>query len=173
MRRKLFIAHNLAIGIFVFLLINSCEQKKVNIQQEKKQMSDHIIFDEFGAWKVKHVFDKDSLNYEYSNARTVIILSNGEEFPFQIYRRSDNYISYIIPGWIEKVIITIDGKDYEELQEGQHTFHGEASKTLYEAIATTKSDIKIKFFSGEEVFSGTINPEGANAALKWIRVIDF
>lgn len=171
MKKTIFL-FSLFIGINLVFIAGCCEKKEATTQQEKPLASDHIIIDEFGAWKVKHVFDRDSLSYEYSNAKTAIILDNGEEFPFQIYRRSDHFISYIIPGWIEKVIFTVDGVNYEEEQEGHHTFYGEANDNLYEAIAMTKSEIKIEFFSGGEVFSGTINPEGAYAALKWIRVID-
>lgn len=165
-------AITLFIGITILFNINCCKQIEAPVQQEKQPTSDHIIFDEFGAWKVKHVFDQDSLSYKYSNAKTTIILDNGEEFPFQIYHRSDQYVSFIIPGWIEKVIITVDGIDYEEENTGQHTFHSEANKNFYKVFGNSKSDIKIKFFSGGEVFSGTLNRNGASDALKWIRVID-
>ena len=165
----------LLLAVFFSLLLNSCErQEKIVQQTEKPFKSDHIISDEFDAWKVRHVFDKDSLIYRYSDARTMIKLSVGEEFPFQFVNPNDppnDSVYFGMPGYIDKVVLIIDGKVYEETQSGLHGFSGVASTTLLQAVAFTKNDIKITFYSADDVFTGTINPTGAGEAFKWIRAI--
>ena len=171
MKKILLILSILLIGSSTLLFLNKCDNKKTTFQEETELKSDHIIFDEFGAWKVRHVFDQDSLSYKYSDAKIVIKLRDGREFPFQINHRSDHWVTYIMPGWIDKVIITIDDVQYEKTQSSLHTFYGEVNEDLLNAFAKTKNDIRILFFSQGEVYSGTINPDGSSAALRWIRVI--
>ena len=163
------------LGLSIYTLLISCDrQVTVKQQEEKPFKSDHIITDAFDAWKVRHVFDRDSLIYRYSDARTMIKLSIGEEFPFQFVKPNDptdSTVYFGLPGYIDKVLLEIDGVMYEQKQSGHHNFYGAATDEILFAFANTKNDIHITFYSADDVFTGTIDAAGAGEALKWIRAI--
>ena len=164
------------LGLSMCVTQISCDRQETIVKKVEKQFkSDHIILDKFDAWKVRHVFDKDSLIYRYSDAKTMIKLSIGEEFPFQFIKPNDplnDTVYYGIPGYIDEVVLEIDGEIYEETQSGLHNFYGIATDEILNAVANTRNEIKITFYSADDVFTGTIDPAGASAALKWIRVIE-
>jgi len=136
------------------------------------QKSDHIIYDSFGDWSVRHVFDRETLEFRYSDAKTPLLMSDGRIVEFQINRRgSDNRTTYILHGWWDKVIIRIGQKEFAQAQSGLHTFYGAADPELLDAIANASEPIEIEKFDGDISYKGTISPKGSSAALRWIRVV--
>jgi len=136
------------------------------------QESDHIIYDSFGDWSVRHVFDRETLEFRYSDAKTPLLMSDGKVVEFQINRRGgDNRTTYILQGWLDKVIIRIGQKEFAQTQSGLHTFYGTADLELLNAIANASEPIEIEKIVGDGSSKGTISPKGSSAALRWIRVI--
>lgn len=136
------------------------------------QKSDHIIYDSFGDWSVRHVFDRETLEFRYSDAKTPLLMSDGKVVEFQINRRGgDNWTAYILQGWWDKVIIRIGQKEFAHTESGLHTFYGTADLELLNAIANAADPIEIEKIIGDRSYKGTISPKGASAALRWIRVI--
>lgn len=136
------------------------------------QKSDHIIHDSFGDWSVRHVFDRNSLAHRYSDAKTDLRMPDGRIVEFQINRSAaDQKTEYILPGWLDKVTIKVGDKDFTETQSILHTFYGSASPELLNSIANSAEPIEIKAVSSGKLYTGTISPNGASAALRWIRAI--
>ena len=107
--------------------------------------SAHIIFDKFGDWSVRHVFDQDTLGHKYSDTKTILKMKDGREVEFQINKpNSENQAEYILPGWLDKVIIRVSGKEFTATQSSLHTFYGRADKTLLNAIANSNDRIEIE-----------------------------
>ena len=77
----------------------------------------------------------------YSDAKTQLVLSTGSVIGFQINKGADGEISYIIPGWLDKVVIKVGGKEFTESQGVLHTFYGTPSAELLEAIASSEKPI--------------------------------
>ena len=136
------------------------------------QKNDHVISDNFGDWKVRHYFDRENLEHRFSDARLMIALNDGSEMAFQINRRSDNWVAYVIDGWWDKVTIIVDGKSFSESQSSMHTFYGSDNiNELLNAIASTKDEIKIELTNASRTLTGSISSKGSSSALRWIRVI--
>ena len=141
------------------------------------EKSDHIIFDSFNNWKVRHVFDDKTLKYRYSDAKTDILREEGGKIGFQFNRKADGQVGYIIDdGWLQKVTIKVDGKEFVSKQERLHTFYGKAPIELLEAINKTNKPIEVIIIAGRwkkdsYEIKGTISPKGSSAALRWIRAI--
>ena len=157
---KLKLMSKLIILFLIMLSINSWAQK-----------SDHIIYDSFGDWSVRHVFDRETLKFKYSDAKTPMLMSDGTMDEFQINRRSDKRTTYILQGWWDKVIIRIGQKEFVQTQSGLHTFYGTADPELLDAIANASEPIEVEEINGARSYKGTISPKGSSAALRWIRVI--
>lgn len=133
---------------------------------------DNIISDKFGDWSVRHVFDRESLEFRYSDAKATMHLKDGKTMEFQVNRRGgDEWTSYILNGWWDKVTIKANDVEYISEHSSMHTFYGEASTELLSSISNASSLIEIELKSGNETYSGTISPKGSSAALRWIRVI--
>lgn len=151
---------------------------------------DHIIADRFGDWRVRHVFHQDSLQYRYSDARTVILTDNGEEIPFQFNRRAwDNAVSIIVEGWIPRIVFTIDGEEFVYAERAyMHTLFIPADQAVIRAFAMARNPIQVDItyprLAGSSqsrseggadpnvrVVSGVISPSGSAAALRWIRAL--
>jgi hypothetical protein len=152
----------ISLTLMSFFLLNSSYAQK----------NDHVISDNFGDWKVRHYFDRESLEHRFSDAKSMIVLDDGREMEFQINRRSDNWIAYIVDGWWDNVTITVDDKRFSESQSSMHIFYGSDNiNDLLNAIASTKDEIRIELTNGSRKLVGNISSEGSNSALRWIRVI--
>ncbi|HAT8554025.1 TPA: hypothetical protein ACGVAJ_004447 [Vibrio vulnificus] len=138
----------------------------------RAQNPDNIISDKFGDWSVRHVFDRESLEFRYSDAKVTIHLTDGNTMEFQVNRRGgDEWTSYILKGWWDKVTIKANDVEFISEQSSMHTFYGEASSELLGYISNASSPIEIELKSGKKIYYGTISPKGSSAALRWIRVI--
>lgn len=138
------------------------------------KVSDHVISAVFADWSVRHYFDQQTLSHRFSDAKAIIELSDGSTMDFQINKRNDGWISYIIQGWWDRVNIQIDGKVFSNTQSTEHTFYGYGDEMvdLLHAIASTKSNIKVELISGSIKLNGIISTKGSSGALRWIRVIE-
>lgn len=133
---------------------------------------DNLISDQFGDWRVRHVFDRETLAHRYSDAKTEIRLDEGKTHPFQFNRRGvDGALTFEIPGWFDEVVIEADGQTFRETQRGFHTFYGTATPELLAAVARAQAPIRITLRHGEQVYRGEIPARGSSAALRWIRAI--
>ncbi len=136
------------------------------------QNPDNIISDKFGDWSVRHVFDRESLEFRYSDAKVTIHLTGGDTVEFQVNRRGgDEWTTYILKGWWDKVTIKANDVEFISEQSSMHTFYGEATPELLGCISNASSPIEIELKSGGNIYTGTISPKGSSAALRWIRVI--
>ena len=113
------------------------------------EKSDHKIFDKFDNWKVRHVFDEQSLKYRQSDVKTSINRVGGGTLDFQFNRRSyDGRVQYIINGWLRKVTIKVDEKEFVSEQKILHTFYADAPDELLEAISKTNKPIEVTIIAG-------------------------
>ena len=137
--------------------------------------SDHEIFDKFGDWSVRHVFDKETLKYRFSDAKTHITTSQGGKWDFQFSRNAETKnVNFIMDGWLQKVTLKVDGKEYVRTQSNFHTFYGRADLDLLNAISKTKNPIEVTIIAGRwqgKEVKGTLSAKGSSAALRWIRAI--
>jgi len=134
--------------------------------------SDHIIYNDLGDWSVRHVFDQETLSYKYSDARTTLQLKSGRSVEFQINRRaSDNRTTYILKGWIDKVIIKVGAKEFTDTQSSMHTFYGYPSTEMLNSIANTSEPIEVELITGNKKYNGFLSSDGSSSALRWIRAI--
>jgi len=137
------------------------------------QKSDHIIFDSFDDWSVRHVFDQETLEYKYSDAKTTLVMQDGRKVEFQVNKsNTDDPVDYILNGWLDKVIIRVSGKEFIATQNSMHTFYGKADKELLNAIANSNDRIEIEAIQDGKSYIGSISPKGSSAALRWIRAIE-
>lgn len=153
-----------------FLFLPGINQAQAN--------SDHIISASFGDWNVRHVFDYDTLEYRYSDAKTKITLEDGRTATFQInhpHPTSGLVNTFILGGWLEDVVIVIDKKEYTYGQSYLHTFYGHVDDNFIKALANTKNPVKIKIrasrASKEWDYKGTISSKGSSAALRWVKAL--
>jgi hypothetical protein len=139
--------------------------------------SDHIIFDCFGDWAVRHVFNRKTLAHKYSDATVDMSLTDDRKIKFQINVRNDNdaksmpRMVYVINSWIDKVVIQIDGQTFTQKQSSMHTFYGDVNKNFISALARAEEPIIVKMYYGEDVYKGRLSSKGSNAALRWIRAL--
>ena len=138
--------------------------------------SDHIIKKTFGEWEVRHVFDDRTLQHRFSDATVWVPTNHEGKFEFQFNKQAHSgKVQFIIPGWIQKVTITVNEKEYVFTQYTLHTFYGNPSKEFLQEISVTKSPIKLQIIAGrykthESV--GILPPENTSAVLRWIRAIE-
>jgi hypothetical protein len=143
--------------------------------------------DTFGEWSVRHVYDNDTLQYRFSDAKTQIVIGDqGMSLPFQINRNADGTFNFsfvyawgrwedinFFEGWITKVIIYVDSDKYEFTSDNEvlHTFEGEVDKKFLSAVAQANA-IRIELFVRDNLQArGTISTKGSYAALRWLRAI--
>ena len=138
------------------------------------QKSDHIISDSFGDWNVRHYFNRESLSWQFSDAKTLIYFDGGKtKLEFQ-FNKNEMGASYIIPGWWDKVTIRVDGKEFKEIQSlPVHNFYGNVNfnDEILKMISNAKNKIEIELLQGDAKYTGYISSKGSSAALRWIRLI--
>jgi hypothetical protein len=141
-------------------------------QCNKPMHSDHIIYDCYGDWAVRHVFERGALKHKYSDATTIMDVGWFGSSEFQINRRQDGSIYYIIPSQIDRVEMTIDGQVFVSEQAPSAVFYGEVTVPLLLAISQAKLPVKMLIYSEGQTIEASFSEIGSSAALRWIGAID-
>jgi hypothetical protein len=140
-------------------------------QCEKPLKSSHIIFNCFGDWSVRKVFERESKEHRYTDMKSNMRMSNGLDFTFQISRSSPTGWTVLLGAgaWIDRVELEIDGK-VKIVKPSITTakFWGYAEMDFYQAFAKAKSDIKIQVYTNNKVYRGRISHKGAAEALEYL-----
>jgi len=140
-------------------------------QCDKPMHSDHIIYDCYGDWAVRHVFKRGDLTHKYSDATTTLDVGWFGSTNFQINRRQDGSIYYIIPSQIDRVEMTIMGQSFIAEQGPSAVFYGAITPPMLVAISQTESPVNLLIFSEGKVLKASFSGKGSNAALRWIGAI--
>ena len=82
------------IGLLLLLLlvVSVTSYAGMPKQCDKPMHSDHIIYDCYGDWAVRHVFERGVLKHKYSDATTMMDVGWFGSTEFQINRRQDGSI---------------------------------------------------------------------------------
>jgi len=141
-------------------------------QCDKPMHSDHIIYDCYGDWAVRHVFERGVLKHKYSDATTVMDVGWFGSTEFQINRRKDGSIYYIIPSQIDRIEMTIGGQVFVAEQGPSAVFYGAITELMLVAISQTESPVSLLIYSEGKTIEASFSATGSSAALRWIGAID-
>jgi hypothetical protein len=141
-------------------------------QCDKPMHSDHIIYDCYEDWAVRHVFDRGALTHKYSDATTLMGVGWFGSSQFQINRRQDGSIFYIIPSQIDRVEMTVGEQVFVSEQAPSAVFYGEVTDAMLIAISQTTEPVQMLIFSEGKAIEASFSELGSNAALRWIGAID-
>lgn len=146
--------------------------------------------DTFGDWKVRHVYDEETLQYRFSDAKTFLTLGNDRKLPAQINRTSDGKFEFRfkygvgayedwglfgVGKWVTKVAIEIEGKKYNFRSETGlkvHEFMATVGTDFLRALADAKSPASVHIYVDDK-FAGiaSLPVNGSSAALRWLRAL--
>ena len=140
-------------------------------QCSQSMRSDHIIYDCYGDWAVRHVFNRGELTHRYSDATTLMNIGWFGSSQFQINRRQDGSVFYVIPSQIDRVEITIGAAIFVSEQRPSAVFYGEVSKEMLTAIANATAPIDVMIISEGKQTQTFVSEVGSSAALRWIGAI--
>ena len=161
------------ILLLMFLLLISVGSVAGQPKQCQKPMhSDHIIYDCYGDWAVRHVFERGVLKHKYSDATTVMDVGWFGSTEFQINRRQDGSIYYIINSQIDRVEMIIEGQVFKAEQAPSAVFYGPVTDPMLEAISETNLPVKMLIYSEGKTIEAAFSATGSSAALRWIGAID-
>lgn len=90
---------------------------------------------------------------------------------FQINRRQDGSVFYIIPSQIDRVEITIGAAVFVSEQRPSAVFYGEVSNEMLNAIANATAPIEVLIISEGNQTQTFVSEVGSSAALRWIGAI--
>lgn len=141
-------------------------------QCDQPMHSDHIIYDCYGDWAVRHVFERGLLTHKYSDAKTVMDVGWFGSTEFQINRRQDGSVYYIIPSQIDRVELTIGSEVFVSEQAPSSVFYGEVSEAMLLAMSQASLPIQLLIFSEGQTTAASFSGSGSSAALRWIGAID-
>ena len=141
-------------------------------QCDQPMHSDHIIYDCYGDWAVRHVFERGVLTHKYSDATTVMDVGWFGSTEFQINRRQDGSIYYIINSQIDRVEMIIEGQVFKAEQAPSAVFYGPVTDPMLEAISETNLPVKMLIYSEGKTIEAAFSATGSSAALRWIGAID-
>tara|TARA_B110000503_G_scaffold12241_1_gene16508 strand:- start:1559 stop:2074 length:516 start_codon:yes stop_codon:yes gene_type:complete len=158
--------------LLLLLLVSVTSFAKPPSQCQKPMHSDHIIYDCYGDWAVRHVFERGALKHKYSDATTIMDVGWFGSIEFQINRRQDGSIYYIIPSQIDRVEMTIGKQTFVAQQGPSAVFYGPVTEPMLAAIADTKSPVNMLIYSEGKTIEATFSATGSSAALLWIGAID-
>lgn len=130
--------------------------------------------DTFGDWKVRHVYDRETFQYRFSDAQSRIMMDEGDWVRFDINRDSEGNFYLSTFGWIDQVIIKIGNETFtqEPLESiSFHRFTQDVDTKFLKALANATEDIRVGLSFDGNVKWGTLSPKGSNAALRWIGAI--
>ncbi|MGY8840145.1 MAG: hypothetical protein ACKVIL_05770 [Pseudomonadales bacterium] len=162
------------IGLLLLLLlvVSVTSYAGMPKQCDKPMHSDHIIYDCYGDWAVRHVFERGVLKHKYSDATTMMDVGWFGSTEFQINRRQDGSIYYIIPSQIDRVEIIIAGQTFVSKQGPSAVFYGEVTEPMLAAISQAQSPVNLLIYSEGQTIKASFSETGSSAALRWIGAID-
>ena len=158
--------------LVLLLLVSVTSYAGPPSQCDKPMHSDHIIYDCYGDWAVRHVFQRGVLKHKYSDATTVMDVGWFGSTEFQINRRQDGSIYYIIPSQIDRVEMTIGGQVFVAEQGPSAVFYGAITAPMLVAISQAESLINLLIYTEGQTIEASFSATGSNAALRWIGAID-
>ncbi len=132
-------------------------------QCEKPLKSGHIIFNCFGDWSVRKVFERGSKKLRYTDMKTNMRLSNGLDFTFQINRSDPTGWTVLLGGGscVDRVEFEIDGRvKVVKPSAPVAKFAGYAEMDFYQAFVKAKSDIKIQIYTGKKYTEDAFHTKG-------------
>lgn len=118
------------------------------------------------------MFQRGELKHKYSDATTVMDVGWFGSTEFQINRRQDGSIYYIIPSQIDRVEMTIGGQVFVAEQGPSAVFYGAITAPMLVAISQAESLINLLIYSEGQTIEASFSATGSNAALRWIGAID-
>ena len=167
-------SNNLSMRLLLLLLlvVSVTSYAGPPSQCSKPMHSDHIIYDCYGDWAVRHVFERGVLAHKYSDATTIMDVGWFGSTEFQINRRQDGSIYYIIPSQIDRVEIIIAGQTFVSKQGPSAVFYGEVTEPMLAAISQAQSPVNLLIYSEGQTIKASFSETGSSAALRWIGAID-
>jgi hypothetical protein len=163
---------NHALLLLLLLVVSVSSVASQPSQCQKPMHSDHIIYDCYGDWAVRHVFERGVLKHKYSDATTIMDVGWFGSIEFQINRRQDGSIYYIIPSQIDRLEMTIGSQTFVAEQGPSAVFYGPVTGPMLLAIAEAKLPIKLLIYSEGKTVEAAFSATGSSAALRWIGAID-
>ena len=146
--------------------------------------------DTFGDWKVRHVYDEESLQYRFSDAKTFLTSGKDIKLPAQINRTNDGQFEFRLKygfgrwgdwgvfgagRWVTKVAIEIEDKKFTYSDEAGmkvHEFITRVGPDFLSALAKANAPASVNLFIGTEYVGTAILPvKGSAAALIWLRAV--
>tara|TARA_B110000211_G_C14080811_1_gene554403 strand:+ start:297 stop:815 length:519 start_codon:yes stop_codon:yes gene_type:complete len=167
-------SNNLSMRLLLLLLlvVSVTSYAGPPSQCSKPMHSDHIIYDCYGDWAVRHVFERGVLAHKYSDATTIMDVGWFGSTEFQINRRKDGSIYYIIPSQIDRIEMTIGGQVFVAEQGPSAVFYGAITELMLVAISQTESPVSLLIYSEGKTIEASFSATGSSAALRWIGAID-
>lgn len=163
---------NHALLLLLLLVVSVTSYAGPPSQCSKPMHSDHIIYDCYGDWAVRHVFERGVLAHKYSDATTIMDVGWFGSTEFQINRRKDGSIYYIIPSQIDRIEMTIGGQVFVAEQGPSAVFYGAITELMLVAISQTESPVSLLIYSEGKTIEASFSATGSSAALRWIGAID-
>jgi len=154
------------------LMVSSTSYAGQPSQCSKPMHSDHSIYDCYGDWAVRHVFERGVLTHKYSDATTIMDVGWFGSTEFQINRRQDGSIYYIIPSQIDRVEMSIGEQTFVSEQGPSAVFYGEVTVPMLLAISQAKLPVNMLIYSEGQTIEASFSEIGSSAALRWIGAID-
>ena len=170
----------LVIGLAVILLSPSTGSKNEFSR----------LRDTFGDWKVRHVYDEETLRHRFSDAKTYLTVGKDGKLPAQINRTNNGKFEFRfkygigayedwgvfgIGNWVTKVIIEIEGRKFNfqnEIRLKAHEFIAPVGPDFLWALADAKSPASVHIFVGEiSAVTAALPVKGSSAALRWLRAL--
>ena len=118
------------------------------------------------------MFERGLLTHKYSDAKTVMDVGWFGSTEFQINRRQDGSVYYIIPSQIDRVELTIGSEVFVSEQAPSSVFYGEVSEAMLLAMSQASLPIQLLIFSEGQTTAASFSGSGSSAALRWIGAID-
>jgi hypothetical protein len=165
-------AIHIALLLLLLMVVSVTGYAGMPKQCDKPMHSDHIIYDCYGDWAVRHVFKRGVLKHKYSDATTMMDVGWFGSTEFQINRRQDGSIYYIIPSQIDRVEIIIAGQTFVSKQGPSAVFYGEVTEPMLVAISQAQSPVNLLIYSEGQTIEASFSETGSSAALRWIGAID-
>ena len=147
--------------------------------------------DTFGDWKVRHVYNEETLLYRFSDAKTFLEFGGDKKLPVQINRTHDGKFEFRIKygfgrwgdwgafgagQWITKIVIYIDGNKFEYSDDDEeffvHEFIAQVDNNFLKVLATSSIPATVQIYSKSAlVGTATLPVRGSAAAMVWLRAI--
>lgn len=138
----------------------------------------------FGEWRVRHVYDEETLRHRFSDAKTSMRVGEND-FRAQINRSPDGEFTFrfvyafgrwedigLLGGWVNRIVVVIDQEPFEFTSSNvtTHEFIAHVDDRFLSLLATSRSPVAVQMYVDDTLRAvGRLPVEGSAAALRWLR----